>query len=507
MEQAHARAKSRDNGHVTSDPASKFATEGVTFDDVLLLPAYSEVLPREVSLGTRFTRGLSINAPIISAAMDTVTEKDLAIAIARQGGIGVVHKNMSIRQQAEQVRSVKRSESGMIIDPVTLTVDARVADALGLMRRYHIGGIPIVSDDGALVGILTNRDLRFEVATDRPVSDIMTSRNLVTAPPNTTLEQARVILQRHKIEKLPVVDAAGKLVGLITYKDIMKVQNYPNACKDSFGRLVVAAAVGVTADLHERVGALVDVGVDAITVDTAHGHSKGVLDAVRGVKLAFPDLQVVGGNIATGAAALALAEAGADGVKVGVGPGSICTTRVVAGVGVPQLSAIYEVSQALRGTGIPVIADGGIRYSGDIVKALAAGADTVMGGSLFAGVEEAPGETILMDGRKFKVYRGMGSLGAMERGSKDRYFQDVEDDIKKLVPEGIEGRVPFKGNLGEVMVQYLGGLRAGMGYCGASTIEELKSARFVRISGAGMAESHPHNVTITKEAPNYSARG
>ena len=508
MDQAPASAKAYANGQTGHyGPADKFATEGVTFDDVLLLPAYSEVLPREVSLATRFTRELSLKAPIVSAAMDTVTEKDLAIAIARQGGIGVVHKNMSIRQQAEQVRSVKRSESGMIIDPVTLTVEAKVADALGLMRRYHIGGIPIVADDGALVGILTNRDLRFEVATDRPVSDIMTSRRLVTAPPNTTLEQARVILQRHKIEKLPVVDDAGKLVGLITYKDIMKVQNYPNACKDSYGRLVVAAAVGVTADLHERVGALVEVGVDAITVDTAHGHSKGVLDAVRGVKLAFPDLQVVGGNIATGAAARALADAGADGVKVGVGPGSICTTRVVAGVGVPQLSAIHEVSQALRGTGIPIIADGGIRYSGDIVKALAAGADTVMGGSLFAGVEEAPGETILMDGRKFKVYRGMGSLGAMERGSKDRYFQDVEDDIKKLVPEGIEGRVPFKGHLAEVMVQYLGGLRAGMGYCGARTIEALKAARFVRISGAGMAESHPHDVTITKEAPNYSARG
>ena len=505
MDQAKVRTRRAPAAGVA--PTDKFATEGFTFDDVLLLPAYSEVLPREVSLKTKFTRGLAINAPIVSAAMDTVTEQALAIAIARQGGIGVIHKNMTIAQQAEQVRSVKRSESGMIIDPVTLTVDARIADAHRLMRRYHIGGIPIVGDDGALVGILTNRDLRFEVELDRPVSDIMTSRGLVTAPPNTTLGEARHILQRHKIEKLPVVDTTGKLVGLITYKDIMKVQDYPESCKDSFGRLVVAAAVGVTHDLHQRVGALVEVGVDAVCIDTAHGHSRGVLDAVRSVKAAYPELEVVGGNVATGAAARALADAGADAVKVGVGPGSICTTRIVAGVGVPQLSAIHDVASALAGSGVPVIADGGIRYSGDIVKALAAGADTVMGGSLFAGVEEAPGETILMDGRKFKVYRGMGSLGAMERGSKDRYFQDVEDDIKKLVPEGIEGRVPFKGNLGEVMVQYLGGLRAGMGYCGASTIDELKDARFVRISGAGMVESHPHNVTITKEAPNYSARG
>ena len=501
------QATARATGQVSPADSDKFATQGVTFDDVLLLPAYSEVLPREASLRTRFTRDLTLNAPIVSAAMDTVTEQRLAIAIARQGGIGVVHKNMSIAQQAEQVRAVKRSESGMIKDPVTLRVAAKVADALNLMRRHRIGGIPIVGDDGRLVGILTNRDLRFEVAVDRPVSDVMTSRNLVTAPPATTLAEAKGILQRHKIEKLPVVDDAGRLVGLITYKDIMKVQDYPQSCKDEFGRLVVAAAVGVTSDLLERVGALVDVQVDAVCIDTAHGHSRGVLDAVRSVKATFPDLQVVGGNVATGAAAAALAEAGADGVKVGVGPGSICTTRVVAGVGVPQLSAIYEASQALRGTGVPIIADGGIRYSGDIVKALAAGADTVMAGGLFAGVEEAPGETILMEGRKFKVYRGMGSLGAMERGSKDRYFQDVEDDIKKLVPEGIEGRVPFKGNLAEVMVQYLGGLRAGMGYCGASTIAELQRARFVRISGAGMRESHPHDVTITKEAPNYSTRG
>jgi IMP dehydrogenase len=502
-----------EQGHVTTTRSSqqaladKFSTEGFTFDDVLLLPAYSEVLPREVSLATKFTRGLTLNAPIVSAAMDTVTEQALAIAIARQGGIGVIHKNMSIAAQAEQVRAVKRSESGMIIDPVTLKVDALVSDALKLMNKHKIGGIPIVSDDHQLVGILTNRDLRFESKVKRPVSDIMTTRDLVTAPPATTLEEARTILQQHKIEKLPVVDPSGKLVGLITYKDIMKVQNYPNSCKDEFGRLVVAAAVGVTHDLHERVAALVNVQVDAICIDTAHGHSRGVLDAVRGVKAAFPNLQVVGGNVATGEAALALVEAGVDGVKVGVGPGSICTTRVVAGVGVPQLSAIFNVAHALKGSGVPVVADGGIRYSGDIVKAFAAGADTVMAGSLFAGVEEAPGETILMSGRKFKVYRGMGSLGAMELGSKDRYFQDVEDDIKKLVPEGIEGRVPFKGNLGEVMVQYLGGLRAGMGYCGAATIKEMQQAKFVRISGAGMAESHPHNITITKEAPNYSARG
>ena len=504
-----------EKGNTTANPqeasrfmgSDKFAYEGFTFDDVLLLPAYSEVLPRDVSLVTKFTKALSLNAPIVSAAMDTVTEHRLAIAIARQGGIGVIHKNMTIAQQADQVRSVKRSESGMIIDPVTLPVHAKVGDALSLMNKFKIGGIPIVSDDQKLVGILTNRDLRFETQLDAPVSDVMTSRNLIIAPPATSLDEAKEILQRHKIEKLPVVDQQGKLVGLITYKDIMKVQNYPQACKDGYGRLVVAAAVGVTHDIEQRVSALVDVQVDAICIDTAHGHSKGVLDTIRRIKLAFPDLQIVGGNVATGAGALALADAGVDGVKVGVGPGSICTTRVVAGVGVPQLSAIYDVAQALKGTGIPVVADGGIRYSGDIVKAFAAGADTIMAGSLFAGVEEAPGETILMDGRKFKVYRGMGSLGAMERGSKDRYFQDVEDDIKKLVPEGIEGRVSFKGNLGEVMVQYLGGLRAGMGYCGAHTIDELKNAKFVRISGAGMAESHPHNVTITKEAPNYSARG
>ncbi len=491
--------------HNQSTP-DRFATQGLTFDDVLLLPAYSEVLPREVDLSSQLTRGLRLNAPIVSAAMDTVTDGRLAIAIARQGGIGIVHKNMTIAQQAEQVRMVKRSESGMIVDPVTLKHDATVADAKALMARHHIGGIPIVNDSFSLVGILTNRDLRFESASARPISEVMTTENLVTAPVGTNLEQAKEILQGYKIEKLPVVDGAGMLVGLITYKDILKVQDYPDACKDSFGRLVVGGAIGVTADMLERVQALVDVGVDVITIDTAHGHSRGVLDAVRRTKEAFIDLQVIGGNVATGAAALALVEAGADGVKVGVGPGSICTTRIVAGVGVPQLTAISNAAYALRGTGVPVIGDGGIRYSGDIVKALAAGASTIMAGSLFAGVDESPGETILYDGRKFKVYRGMGSLGAMNKGSKDRYFQDVEDDVKKLVPEGIEGRIPYKGSLAEVVNQYLGGLRAGMGYCGAATIEALMKAEFVRITGAGMTESHPHNITITKEAPNYSRR-
>ena len=486
--------------------SAKFVEQGLTFDDVLLLPAYSEVLPREVDISSRLSRNLRLKAPIVSAAMDTVTEYRLAIALARQGGIGIIHKNMSIELQAEQVRSVKRSESGMIVDPVTLGAQASVGDAQQLMRRHKIGGIPIVDKDDMLIGILTNRDLRFEVDQARNVQDLMTSENLVTAPIGTTLDQAKSILQSNKIEKLPVVDDNGKLVGLITYKDIMKVQDYPNACKDEYGRLVVGAAVGVTHDMLDRVAALVNVGVDAITVDTAHGHSRGVLDAVRLIKTEHPDLQVIGGNVATAAAALALVEAGADGVKVGVGPGSICTTRIVAGVGVPQLSAIYNVAQALKGTGVAVIGDGGIRYSGDIVKALAAGADTIMAGSLFAGVDESPGETIIYDGRKFKVYRGMGSIGAMSKGSKDRYFQDVEDDIKKLVPEGIEGRVPFKGTLAEVVNQYLGGLRAGMGYCGAATVDALKEAQFVQITNAGMMESHPHNITITKEAPNYSRR-
>ncbi|MCB0551934.1 MAG: IMP dehydrogenase [Phaeodactylibacter sp.] len=487
-------------------PQDKFLTEGLTFDDVLLVPAYSEVLPREVDISTALTREIKLNAPIVSAAMDTVTENKLAIAIARQGGIGIIHKNMTIAEQADQVRSVKRSESGMIVDPVTLMEDALVGDALALMRQFKIGGIPIVDEQDKLTGILTNRDLRFESRMTRPVKELMTSKDLVTAPVGTTLDQARQILQGHKIEKLPVVDKDNTLVGLITYRDIMKVQDYPNSCKDTLGRLVVGAAVGVTSDMLERIEALVRVGVDVVVIDTAHGHSRGVLDAVRKAKHHFPQLQVIGGNVATAEGARALADAGADGVKVGVGPGSICTTRVVAGVGMPQLSAIHQAAQGLQGLGVPIIGDGGIRYTGDISKALAAGASTIMAGSLFAGVEEAPGETIIFDGRKFKVYRGMGSLGAMQQGSKDRYFQDVEDDIKKLVPEGIEGRVPFKGTVAEVMVQYIGGLRAGMGYCGASTIAELQKARFVKITGSGILESHPHNITITKESPNYSRR-
>ncbi|HNM24463.1 MAG TPA: IMP dehydrogenase, partial [Saprospiraceae bacterium] len=460
---------------------------------------------REVNISSQLTRGIRLNAPIASAAMDTVTEKALAIAMARQGGIGIIHKNMNIADQADQVRAVKRSEAGMIIDPVTLHPEATVAEALDLMKRYSIGGIPVTDRRGKLVGILTNRDLRFETDHSRKVRELMTKKNLVTAPQGTTLEQARSILQQRKIEKLPVVDDDFNLVGLITYKDIMKGVNFPNACKDSLGRLVVGAAVGVTHDLIERVGALVKAGVDVVCVDTAHGHSRGVLDAVRLVKNTFPDLQVIGGNVATGEGALALVAAGVDGVKVGVGPGSICTTRIVAGVGVAQLSAIYNAAQALRGTGVPIVGDGGIRYTGDIVKAISAGASTIMAGSLFAGVEEAPGETIIFDGRKFKSYRGMGSLSAMSQGSKDRYFQDVEDDVKKLVPEGIEGRVPYKGTVAEVMTQYLGGLRAGMGYCGAPTIGDLQEkAQFVQITNAGMVESHPHNIVITREAPNYS---
>jgi len=484
----------------------KFIEESLTFDDVLLVPNYSEVLPREVDISTQLTRELRLNIPIVSAAMDTVTDNKLAIAIARQGGIGIIHKNMSIEAQAEQVRSVKRSESGMIIDPVTLSADAKIGDALALMKKYKIGGIPIVDEGNKLIGILTNRDLRFETRVQRPVKELMTTTNLVTAPIGTDLARAKDILQRHKIEKLPVVDDHGKLAGLITYKDIMKVQDYPDSCKDSLGRLVAGAAVGVTKDILERVNALVEVDVDVICVDTAHGHSRGVLDAIRLVKEQYPDLQVIGGNVATGAGAKALVDAGVDGVKVGVGPGSICTTRVVAGVGVPQLSAIYNAASAIKNTGVPVVGDGGIRYTGDIAKAIVAGADTIMAGSLFAGVEESPGETIIYDGRKFKVYRGMGSLGAMQIGSKDRYFQDVEDDIKKLVPEGIEGRVPFKGSLAEVMVQYIGGLRAGMGYCGAATIKDMQKSKFVKITAAGVYESHPHDVVITKEAPNYSRR-
>ncbi len=490
-----------------STAQQKFAGEALTFDDVLLQPAFSQVLPRDVDISSKLTREISLNVPMVSAAMDTVTEKKLAIAIARQGGIGIIHKNMSVEAQADHVRSVKRSESGMIIDPVTLRIDAIVKDALDLMKQYKIGGIPIVDADNKLIGILTNRDLRFETKLNKPIKQLMTTNNLITAPEGTTLEQAKDILQRHKIEKLPVVDKHNQLIGLITYKDIMKVVDFPSACKDNLGRLVVGAAVGVSGDSMERISALVNVGVDVICVDTAHGHSAGVLKSVRLIKEQYPDLQIIAGNVATGAGALALVEAGVDGVKVGVGPGSICTTRIVAGVGVPQLSAIYNAYSAIKHTGVPIIGDGGVRFTGDIPKALAAGASTIMAGSLFAGVEEAPGETIIYDGRKFKVYRGMGSLGAMELGSKDRYFQDVEDDIKKLVPEGIEGRLPFKGTVAEVMVQYIGGLRASMGYCGAPNVPTLQEeAQFVRITSAGITESHPHNITITKESPNYSRR-
>jgi IMP dehydrogenase len=486
---------------------SKFLQEALTFDDVLLIPAYSEVLPRDVEIKSKLTRDITINVPIVSAAMDTVTEYKLAIAIARQGGIGMIHKNMSIEAQMDQVRKVKRSESGMIIDPVTLGPDARIGEAHELMSTYKIGGIPIVDGDQRLVGILTNRDLRFEKVMGVKVRDIMTKENLITAPVGTTLDQAKDILQKFKIEKLPVVDGNNILMGLITYKDILKLTDYPNSIKDTYGRLMVGAAVGVTKDMHERIQALQSVSVDVITIDTAHGHSQGVLSAIKEVKKTYKDLQVIGGNVATGAGAKALVDAGADGVKVGVGPGSICTTRIVAGVGVPQLTAIYNAAEAIKGTGVPIVGDGGIRYTGDIAKAIVAGASTIMGGSLFAGVEEAPGETVIFEGRKFKIYRGMGSLGAMALGSKDRYFQDVEDDIKKLVPEGIEGRVAYKGYLEEVMVQYIGGLRAGMGYCGARTIEDLQKAQFSQITNAGIIESHPHNITITKEAPNYSKRG
>ncbi len=485
---------------------SKFIGEGLTFDDVLLVPAYSNILPREVDTTTKLTRNIKLNVPIVSAAMDTVTDFRLAIAIARQGGIGIVHKNMSIAEQAEEIRRVKRSESGMILDPVTLTQEATLAEALANMKRHKIGGIPIIDEKGLLVGILTNRDLRFETDLTKRVSSIMTSENLISAPEGTTLDQAREILKRHKIEKLPVVDNSNHLVGLITYKDLMKLINYPNACKDSFGRLVVGGAVGVTKDMDERIDAMVKVGVDVICIDTAHGHSKGVLDAVKRARKLYPNLDIIGGNVATGDGAKALVDAGVDGVKVGIGPGSICTTRIIAGVGVPQLQAIYNCAEAIKGTGIPVIGDGGIRYTGDIPKAIAAGASCIMAGSLFAGVEESPGETIIYNGRKFKTYRGMGSLGAMKRGSKDRYFQDVEDDVKKLVPEGIEGRVPYKGTLEEVMVQYVGGLRSSMGYCGAATISALQQAQFMRMTAAGIHESHPHDVNITHEAPNYSRK-
>ncbi len=484
---------------------SKIVGEGLTYDDVLLVPAFSEVLPREVNISSQFTRNIRINVPIVSAAMDTVTESRMAIAMAQEGGIGVLHKNMTIEEQAAKVRKVKRAESGMILDPVTLPLSANVSDAKASMKEHGIGGIPIVDDAGKLAGIVTNRDLRFEKRNDRLITEVMTSENLVTAPEGITLAEAEDILQAHKIEKLPVVDENQQLVGLITFRDITKLTQKPIANKDKYGRLLVAAAVGVTADAVDRVSALVASGVDAVVIDTAHGHSKGVVGVLKAVKSAFPELEVIVGNIATAEAALYLAEAGADAVKVGIGPGSICTTRVVAGVGFPQFSAVLEVAAALKGTGVPVIADGGVRFTGDIPKALAAGADCVMLGSLLAGTKESPGETIIYEGRKFKSYRGMGSVEAMKKGSKDRYFQDVEDDIKKLVPEGIVGRVPYKGELFESMHQFVGGLRAGMGYCGAKDINTLKEqAQFVKITASGIAESHPHNVTITKEAPNYS---
>lgn len=478
--------------------------DGLTFDDVLLIPAYSEVVPRDVELTTRFSRNIELKTPIVSAAMDTVTEAKLAIAIAREGGIGVIHKNMPIAEQARQVHTVKRAENGMIYDPVSILSGKTVADALALMKEFHIGGIPVVDENNYLLGIVTNRDLRFERNTKKTVDEIMTKDNLVTTHQTTNLEDAAEILQKHKIEKLPVVDKDGKLVGLVTYKDITKAKDKPMACKDSKGRLRVAAGVGVTADTFQRIEALVEAGVDAIIIDTAHGHSKGVIDTLKEAKKRYPQIDIVVGNIATPEAAKALVEAGADAVKVGIGPGSICTTRVIAGVGVPQLSAIYEVSKALEGTGVPVIADGGIRYSGDMVKALAAGASSIMVGSLLAGVEESPGDTIIYNGRKFKSYRGMGSLEAMQKGSKDRYFQDAEDDVKKLVPEGIAARVPYKGSLYEVVYQLLGGLRSGMGYCGAKNIDMLHNAKFTRITAAGVKENHPHDVTITQEAPNYS---
>lgn len=484
--------------------AEKIVMDGLTYDDVLLVPAYSEVLPRTVELGTKFSRNIDLKIPFVTAAMDTVTESTMAIAIAREGGIGVIHKNMSIEEQARQVAIVKRAENGMIYDPITISFGSTVQQALDLMHEYHIGGIPVVDADRKLVGIVTNRDLRFELNVTRPISEVMTSEHLVTTHVCTDLIAAAQILQENKIEKLPVVDDEGKLIGLITYKDITKAKDKPMACKDSKGRLRVAAGVGVTTDTMERISALVAAGVDAIVIDTAHGHSKFVIEKLKEAKQKFPEVDIVVGNVATGEAARMLVEAGADGVKVGIGPGSICTTRVVAGVGVPQLSAVYDVACALEGTGVPLIADGGLRYSGDVVKALAAGGCSVMIGSLVAGTEESPGDTIIYNGRKFKSYRGMGSLEAMECGSKDRYFQAGVKDVKKLVPEGIAGRVPYKGSVQEVIYQLIGGLRSGMGYCGAQTIQDLHHAKFVRITNAGVQESHPHDVTITSEAPNYS---
>lgn len=486
--------------------SNKFFGEGLTFDDVLLMPGYSQVLPRDVEIRSKLTKDITLNVPLLSAAMDTVTEAALATALAREGGLGILHKNMTIEKQAEQVRKVKRSESGLIIDPVTLLADATIGDALRIMRENKIGGIPIVDKKGKLVGILTNRDLRFEDNPKRKVSEVMTKENLYTAPEGTDLKKAEQLFKKTKVEKLPIINKQGKLTGLFTYSDILKLKSHPNAVKDQFGRLLVGAGVGITKDVLDRVAALQAVGADVIALDSAHGHSKGVINAVKDVKKNFKNINVIAGNVGTAAGARALADAGADAIKVGIGPGSICTTRIVAGAGVPQLTAVMEAAYALKGKNIPLIADGGIRYTGDMVKALAAGANCVMMGSIFAGTEESPGETIIYEGRKFKEYRGMGSLGAMATGSSDRYFQDVEDDVKKFVPEGIEGRVAYKGFLKEVVYQYTGGLRAGMGYCGASTIEELQKAVFVKITNAGMRESHAHDIEITKEAPNYSRK-
>ena len=486
--------------------SEKIAFEGLTFDDVLLVPQYSEVLPVEVSLTSRFSRSISINAPIVTAAMDTVTEDKMAIAVAREGGIGVIHKNMNIGEQAHQVTTVKRAENGMIYDPITITREKKVADALEIMSKFKIGGIPVVDREGHLVGIVTNRDLRFEKNMERPIEEVMTKENLVSTTESTDLEKAAAILQRYKIEKLPVVDKNNKLIGLVTYKDITKAKDKPLACKDEKGRLRVAAGIGIAFDTMDRVDELIKAQVDALVIDTAHGHSKAVIQELKKIKAKYPEKEIVVGNIGTAEAAKALVDAGADAVKVGIGPGSICTTRIIAGVGIPQLSAIYSVSKAIEGSNVPVIADGGIRYSGDIVKAIAAGANSVMAGGLFAGVEESPGETILYQGRKFKSYRGMGSIEAMQKGSKDRYFQDMEEDIKKLVPEGIAARVPYKGTLYEVLFQLIGGMRAGMGYCGAKNIEMLQKSKFTKITNAGVLESHPHDVAITREAPNYSSR-
>jgi IMP dehydrogenase len=493
-------------GSASNSPIpGKFFGEGVTFDDVLLVPSYSQVLPREVNIRTKLTRQITLNIPMMSAAMDTVTEANLAIALAREGGIGILHKNMSTEKQVEQVRKVKRSESGLIIDPVTLNSDATIGDALKLMKENKIGGIPIVDHKKKLAGILTNRDLRFETDASKKVSEVMTKENLITAPEGTDLTKAKKILSQYKIEKLPVINQAGELVGLITYRDILQLTSFPNAVKDNYGRLLVGAALGITRDMLDRAGALQNIGVDIVCLDSAHGHSKGVIEALKAIKKTYPNLQVIAGNIGTAAGAKALAEAGADAVKVGIGPGSICTTRIVAGAGIPQITAIMEAAAALSDLDVPIIADGGIRYTGDMVKALAAGANVVMMGSVFAGTEESPGETIIYEGRKFKQYRGMGSIGAMSQGSGDRYFQDVEDDLKKFVPEGIEGRVAYKGTLSEIVYQYVGGLRSGMGYCGSSDIATLqKESQFIKISNAGIKESHAHDIEITREAPNYS---